>query len=119
MNEDGAASVRNLFWVVFLGLSFYIGYLFVPPYVRYYAFKTHVEDESKLGRVYTDAALAKRLYGLAEDWSIPIEPEDIQIVRFGNEISVSIYYVNTVDVAGLYQREMEYFIETTMPVLEE
>lgn len=118
VNQIGAAAPSKLFWIVFLGLSIYIGYLFVPPYGRYYIFKTHVEDEAKLGHAYDNAALAKRIYAIAMDWGIPIELTDIVIVRSNKEINITIYYASTVDAAGLYRRELEYFIDTTKPVMD-
>lgn len=120
LNEKGASTASSLFWIVFLGLSIYIGYLFVPPYLKYYVFKTHVEDEAKLGHAYDDVTLAKRMYRVAVEWDVPIELKDISIIRSNNnkKLSVTVYYVVTVNAAGLYQRDLEYFIDVTQPVME-
>jgi len=118
MNNRGAASPRTLFWGLFLAVCLYAGYLLVPPYTTFYLFKTEVENEATLAHIYSDADLAKRIYERAMDWNIPINLRDIRIIRGKNEINITIFYVVTLDVAGYYQRDMEYFVDVTRLVVD-
>ncbi|MBI5561790.1 MAG: hypothetical protein HY894_02895 [Deltaproteobacteria bacterium] len=118
LNEKGYSTAGTLFWIVFLALSIYAGYKLVPPYVEYRLFKTDVEEESKLAHMYGNDKLTMRMLAKARDWSVPIDKEDIIITRDTGEINVTVYYTVTVDFAGLYHRDFEYYIDVTEPLME-
>ncbi|MBI5885803.1 MAG: hypothetical protein HZB85_04385 [Deltaproteobacteria bacterium] len=118
LNNKGAATTRSLFWIVFLAICFYAGYIFVPPYATYYLFKTEVEDQAKLAHLYDNADLVKRMYARAAAWDVPIEPGDILITRDRGKINVTVFYVVPINVAGLYQRDLEYYVDVTKPIMD-
>jgi len=118
LDNRGAATTRTLFWVVFLAVCFYIGYLLVPPYATFYLFKTEVEDEAKLAHMYNNAELAKRIYVRAEAWNVPIGLGDIMVSRDKEDVNVTVFYVVTIDVAGFYQRDLEYYVDVIQPIKE-
>lgn len=118
MNERGSGTAKNFFWVIFTLACFYVAYIFVPPYVNYRIFKAYVEDEARQGRIYKEDTLKKRMIDLAYEWNIPVEDSDIHVIRSGAAFDVSIFYVVTIDALGWYKKDVEHFIEVSVPALE-
>ncbi|MBI5588700.1 MAG: hypothetical protein HY889_10105 [Deltaproteobacteria bacterium] len=114
--QDGKVSFKALFWTLFFVSAFYGAYKFAPPYFSFYMLKTDVEEEAKIAHMYDDNALEKRILQKARTWSIPLEHENIEIVRGKEDISISVRYTDTLDFVGGYTREIphEIIVEKTL-----
>lgn len=114
--EAGFISFKALFWILFLAASFYGAYMLVPPYAGFYMLKTEVEEEAKLAHMYTDEALAGRITGKAAAWSIPLGPENVEIIRDRDEIRITVDYTVTLIFFDRYNRELVYNIDVREPL---
>lgn len=112
----GFISIRALFWLLFLAASFYGAYMFVPPYAGFYMLKTEVEEEARIAHMYTDEALEKRITGKAAAWSIPLGPENLEIIRGSDEIRITVDYTITLNFFDRYDRELVYNIDVRGPL---
>ncbi|OGP13782.1 MAG: hypothetical protein A2052_08880 [Deltaproteobacteria bacterium GWA2_54_12] len=116
VKEAGFISVRALFWLLFLAVSFYGAYMFVPPYVGFYMLKTEVEEEARVAHMYTDEALESRITGKAAAWSIPLGPENLEIIRGRYQIRITVDYTVTLNFLDRYDRELVYNIDVSEPL---
>lgn len=69
--------------------------------------KTDVDEEAKLGHMYNDDALEKRILQMAQSWSIPLDKDDIDITRNSGFITISVHYTDTIDLPGDYDVKIE------------
>lgn len=90
--------------------------MFVPPYAGFYMLKTEVEEEAKLAHMYTDEALVSRITGKAAAWSIPLGPENLEIIRDRDEIRITVDYTVTLIFFDRYDRELVYNIDVREPL---
>jgi hypothetical protein len=116
VKQAGFISIRALFWILFLVASVYGAYKVVPPYAGFYMLKIEVEDEARIAHMYTDEALASRITGKAANWSIPLSPENLEIIRDSDEIRITVDYTVTLNFFDRYSRELVYNIDVREPL---
>lgn len=73
--------------------------------------KTEVEEEARVAHMYTDEALASRIITKAAAWSIPLGPENLEIVRGREEIRITVDYTVTLNFFDRYEHELFYYID--------
>lgn len=80
--------------------------------------KTDVEDEARNAHMYADETLAKRILMKAQTWSVPIERDDIEIVRGRDFIAITVRYSVTIDILGQYTQVQKFNIAVDEPLKE-
>jgi len=107
-NEKGY--IKFVFTVLVIGLLVYTGIQFGIPYYKYSAFKYDVKDiiRINLGHV---AKTRENLFERAKEVKIPIEEEDISVVNMGKTVRVKTSWSETVDLLGLYQKQLNFTID--------
>ena len=117
-DKSGYVTSRALFWVFVLASVLYTGYKFAPPWAAFYMLKTEVEDEARNAHMYADETLARRILMKAQTWDVPIERDDIEIVRGRDFINITIRYSITMDFFGQYTKVQQFNIEVDEPLKE-
>ncbi len=73
--------------------------------------KTEVEDEAKNAHMYSDETLARRILMKSETWGVPIDRDNLEIVRGREFINISVHYTVTMDFFGRYKKVQNFNIE--------
>lgn len=118
MNNRGAINFSAIFWVLFLAAAGYAGYMIAPPYVKYYMFKTDIEEEAKFAHMYSNEKLLARMMAKAESWKVPVESDDIQINRTATDVRVTAQYSVTLNFPGMNPKVIYYDIDVTKPLMD-
>lgn len=90
---------------------FYSAYKFAPPLFSFYMLKTTVEEEAKLGHMYTDESLRKRITEKAAAWDVPLNYENFKIERSSEEIFIDVNYTVTLNFFDRYSKDLDFKIE--------
>ena len=70
-------------------------YRFAPVTVHYHQFKDAVEELALFPAKSTDAELVDRVMTLAEEHSIPLEREYVQVIRQTTSLTINAAYLET------------------------
>lgn len=103
---------------MFLSAGFYLAYMFVPPYAGFYMLKIDAEEEAGIAHMYSDEELASRITRKAASWSIPLGPENLEITRGSEDITIEVNYAVNLSFFDLHERELVYHIEVKEPLKE-
>src|SRR3990172_10489142 len=105
-NNSGMASIRTVFWIVFIGAALYAGFLMGVPYVTYKMFDYEVESAAKNAAYYRDDEILKNILEKAHYWYIPIDKDNVRIKRTKEDIVIEVEYEVIVDFFGKYQKTL-------------
>lgn len=115
-NKGGYITFKALVWILIISSALYSAYKFAPPYFGYLMLKTEVEDEAKNAHMYTDRALERRIFQKASVWSVPIDEQNLEIVRNTSYINISVHYTVDLNFFDRYHKELKYRIEVQEPL---
>jgi outer membrane lipopolysaccharide assembly protein LptE/RlpB len=93
--------------VVALGAS-YLAYAVVPLYYYYFDLKNHMQRALYTASVETDEEIRRSLMAVVKRHGITCGERDLQVVRQGDTIEVSLRYTEGVKVA-LFGKEATLF----------
>jgi hypothetical protein len=79
-------------------------YRFVPVYFHYQQFKDAVRETALFSRGSTDVQIADRVMELAEKHQIPLQREDVQVVRQKDRVAINAGYVESIEWLPTYRR---------------
>ncbi len=108
--KDQRGFVKPILCLILLAASIYVGIQFGIPYYRYSAFKDEVKELARVGlgnveKIKTD------VYEAAKTLKIPVEKEDIEVTKRGENVRVQTSWTLNVDLLGLYQKEINFKID--------
>jgi len=106
--QDGF--VKPIFCLVLLAVTGYVGFQFGMPYYRYSAFKSEVKEIARL-ELGDVEKIKTRVYESAEALKIPVEKEDIMVIKKKNTVRIQTAWSVNVDILGLYQRTVDFKID--------
>ncbi|MBI2411617.1 MAG: hypothetical protein HYV24_00195 [Deltaproteobacteria bacterium] len=115
-NEGGFSRLKTLFWVSFFGLSIYGAWVVAPPWLAFWMLKTEIEDEAKIAHMYSNQALQKRILTKAHAWSVPINEDNLEIVRGRDFISIQADYTVTFTFFNSYEKQQRFYIDVSKPL---
>ncbi len=95
-------TLKALFGLFVVVAVFYTLYLVVPPYFANYQFEDAINTEARLSAYSQKSAddIKATVIKKAHELEIPIQPEQVQVTRAGNEITISADYSVHVDLPG-------------------
>ncbi|GAB4408199.1 MAG: hypothetical protein OHK0032_03570 [Thermodesulfovibrionales bacterium] len=102
--------IKPLLCLAVLAIIGYAGFQFGMPYYRYSAFKNEVKEIARL-ELGSVEKIKTQVYEAAEGLKIPIEKEDIVVIRKKNTVRVQTSWSVNVDILGLYQRTLNFKID--------
>ena len=106
-----------IYIALFVGIL-YTGFLFGTPYYNYRVFKSDLDEMAKVESavmINRRDKFMEKILELAENSSIPITEEDIELhsdESQRNHIDISVEWTETVDLYGAYQHTYKFQIDT-------
>lgn len=121
--SQGSPKNRKIFWgigrdgfikpilcIAVLAITLYAGIQFGMPYYRYSAFKNEVKEIARL-ELGDVEKIKTQVYESAEVLKIPIEKEDIMVIKKKNTVRIQTAWAVDVDILGLYQRTVNFKVD--------
>lgn len=115
-NNSGKASIRTVFWIVFLGAAVYAGFLIGVPHVTNKMLDYEVENAAKNAAYYRDEEILRNVLEKAHFWYIPIDKDNVRIERTKKDIVIEVKYEVIVDFLGKYQKTLYFDIYAYEPI---
>ena len=107
-NEKGFIKVA--FILAVLALCVYAGIQFGTPYYRYSVFKSDAKEITRVG--LGDVKRTKTmLFEKAQELKLPLQEDDLSVVVTDNRVLVKTSWSETVDLFGIYQKELNFSID--------
>ncbi len=103
--------IKRLFYLLIIILIVYAAVLFVPPFYRYYAFKSDLKEFARVGVTLPHKELMERIISSARSYKVPIDEGDIIITR-NHELYIEVSWQERVNFLNIYEREFDFFIDT-------
>ena len=86
-------------------------YRIAPVSVHYYKFKDAVQELALFSQKASDAQLLDRVMELADENSIPLDREWVQIHRSSGQLSIDLSYVETMRVLPGYDYVRQFDVQ--------
>ena len=86
-------------------------YQAVPVSWHYYEFKDAVQELVLFSQKSTDAELIDRVMVLAEEHSIPLERDYVQVKRHNGQLVITVAYIETMTFVPGYQYTREFDVQ--------
>jgi hypothetical protein len=106
-NRDGF--IKPLFIMGMIALAIYVGLQFGTPYYRYQAFKSDAAEAARLSVGSADQVKAE-VYKSAKSHQLPLEEEDITVIKKVNTVRVEASWTATIDIFGIYQKTLDFTV---------
>ena len=101
---------KSLLILAVLALCVYAGLQFGTPYYRYSVFKSDAKEIARVG--LGDVKRTKTmLFDRVKELKLPIEEDDISVVVTDKRVLVKTSWSETVDLFGIYQKELNFSID--------
>lgn len=107
-NEKGFIKVA--FILAVLALCVYTGIQFGAPYYKYSVFKSDAKEISRVG-LGNVKRIQTMLFEKAQELKLPLEENDLSVVVTANRVHVKTSWSETVDLFGIYQKELNFSID--------
>ena len=118
-NNSGKASIRTVFWIVFIGAALYAGFLIGVPHVTNKMLDYEVENAAKNAAYYRDDEILKNILEKAHYWYIPIDKDNVRIERTKKDIVIEVKYEIIVDFFNRYQKTLYFDVYAYEPIKAE
>ena len=86
-------------------------YRIAPVSVHYYKFKDAVQELALFSQKASDAQLLDRVMELADENSIPLDREWVQIHRSNGQLTIDVSYVETMKVLPGYDYVRQFDVQ--------
>ena len=107
-NEKGF--IKGVLILAVLALCVYAGIQFGTPYYRYSVFKSDAKEIARVG--LGDAKRTQTmLFEKVQELNLPVEEDDISVVVTDKKVLVKTSWSETVDLFGIYQKELNFSID--------
>jgi hypothetical protein len=107
-NEKGFIKVA--FILAVLALCIYAGFQFGTPYYRYSVFKSDAKEIARVG-LGDVKRTQTMLFDRAKELRLPLEEDDLSVVVTDKRVLVKTSWSETVDLFGIYQKELVFTID--------
>ena len=109
LNNEGGY-IKVIFTIVLLVFAVYTGIQFGMPWYRYSAFKSETKELARIsvGDIKRTKAM---ILDKADELRLPIEEEELIVTRTDKTVIVKTSWSETVDLLGVYQKELYFHID--------
>ena len=107
-NQKGA--IKPIICIIILIIISYIGYKFVIPYYRYFAFKSDAKEIARLSFRNTER-YKEMICERAKALNIPIECGDISVSKSDISVAISTAWSETVYFPGGYSITLNFKVD--------
>jgi hypothetical protein len=111
LNQKG--SVGPLVTIFFIVLAVYLGYKFATPYYKMYTYKIDVLSIANLN--ISQEEMKKRFYQTGLDYKIPLESDDVKVIKDPetSRVTIEINWTEEVVLFGKPVSELELAIDVS------
>jgi len=115
--EGGRIGLGVLIFLAILALAIYLGFRVVPPYWEFYS----VKEAARQGVVaasappYHDSDAKDAVMEKVRRLGIPLQEEDLSIVRDGNAVSIEFSWKRDIVLPG-YIRQLTFAVKDSEPL---
>ena len=102
--------IKPLITIALLVAAVYAGYRFGMPYYRYAAFKSDVKEIARM-ELGDAERTRKQVYETAQEFKIPIEEQDIEVVKKEKTVRVRTAWSVDVDLFGIYRKTLPFEVD--------
>ena len=103
--------IRKLIQLAIFLLMANAVYRIAPVSLHYYKFKDAVQELALFSQRATDAQLVDRVMELADENSIPLDREWVQIHRSNGQLTIDVSYVETMKVLPGYDYVRQFDVQ--------
>lgn len=111
MNKIGDRGSVKVFFLLFIFVAaVFVGISFAKPYYRYYTLGSHTRDflKTEIGNL---DKIKQNVMSDAEELKVPLDEENVEVVKEGKTIKVKATWSETVDFWGYYQKKIDFVME--------
>ncbi|RMG45535.1 MAG: DUF4845 domain-containing protein [Candidatus Dadabacteria bacterium] len=90
--DQGASKLTVLVFAAIFGVAFYCAYHIIPFYYYFYELQNQFESAVKVASTYTDKEIRRKLMYHIKKMQLPVEPDDLEIIRQDGKIKISLEY---------------------------
>ena len=94
-SRAGASRLGCLIQLVILGAIAYFALIASEDMLRYYSFRDAMKQEARFAALRNDVQIRDRLRAFADTTGLPVEAQDVKIVREGDVIRIWSEYDQT------------------------
>jgi predicted membrane protein len=98
--ERGEGQLGCLFGLIILAIAVFVAYKMIPVKVKAAELRQEVVDEAKAAGTHNDERIRANILAKAQENKLPVNEEDIQIVRAHSEITVDVVYTIPIEFPG-------------------
>jgi hypothetical protein len=106
-NERGF--IKFVFITLVLVFLIYSGIQFGMPFYRYSAFKSDAKEIARISLGNVNRA-KEDIFDRAKELNVPLEEDNLIVTRGENTVHVKASWSETVDILGLYQKQLDFTV---------
>ena len=91
----GASRLGCLIQLIIVGAIFYFAFIASEDALKYFSFRDAMKQEARFASLRNDAQIKDRLRAFADTSGLPVEAQDVKIVREGDVIRIWSDYDQT------------------------
>jgi hypothetical protein len=88
------------------------GFHTIPVYLRYFQFDEAVKELARFAGTRSEAEIRQEVLDLADQYEVPLSPEDLVVRRVRGATEISALYVERVEVLPRYYYDWEFDVGT-------
>lgn len=89
-NQTGASKLTLLVFGLIVGAALYSAYHILPFYYYFYELKSHMQSVIRVASTESDAEIRRRLLYHIKKYELPVEPEDLKVIRNDRHMQISL-----------------------------
>ena len=110
--QRGEGQIGCIVGLIVLIAASYIAFKMVPVKVRAADLRKEIVDVARSAGVYREPQIRQKIMAKAEELEIPLEPENLEVVRKSDRVYIEATYVIPVEFPGYtYQWEFKHIAD--------
>ncbi len=98
--QRGEGQIGCIIGLIFLLAAGYIAFKMVPVKVRAADLRQEITDVARSAGVYKEPAIRRRIMAKAEELDLPLDPDNLEVVRKSDRVYIEANYVVPVEFPG-------------------
>ena len=110
--QRGEGQIGCIIGLIILLASGYIAYKMIPVKVRAADLRQEITDVARSAGVYKEPEIRKRIMAKAEELELPLDPDNLTVIRKSDRVYIEAIYVVPVEFPGYtYQWEFKHIAD--------
>jgi len=109
--QSGEGRIGCIIWFAFLAAGVLIGWKAIPVKIAASELYDYMDEQAKWAATTKPDTLKNRIIVKAKDLDLPLDPKDVNVERYGDNIKMSAYFVVPLEFPGyVYNWEFDFKI---------